>query len=356
MPDLSTLTPPEMFWVKGTLGDQSWLDGNSILVSAGVAWRNPGGDGFTLPPPETENLFVDSGGYQAAVHFQDEYPYTPRELFEWAETIGADYVAGMDWACEDAKKLATGLDGVSPDDIASVEDRINRTIVDQKEQLEVYKAGNWSFEFVPVIQGQTIAQYRECARRLRLNNLARDYMGIGTVCKRDSPEQILSVVKACEDELPLTDFHLFGATKYVWKDERLRDRFRSADTHAWALKTPEGEWTANNDDKQRAFAAYERDISEIQEIDRRQTQIPELRTGPNPTDQVAYGSHECVCGTEIPPYQTDFNAGCRYCESTALNRWDAALADIENPDNPYPGDQLTDPSDESQQITLPELH
>lgn len=316
-----------MYYVKTTLGDQPWLDGENVLLSAGVAWRNPG-DGFTLEPPENpESLFIDSGGYQAAVHFQDEYPYTATELFEYAESVGADYVAGMDWACESAESLAALYDGIEPEDIAPIEDRLERSIDDQIKQLEAYENGDWSFELVPVVQGYNVDQYRYSARRLRQANLARPYMGIGTVCKRTTADEIREVLNVCKEELPATEFHLFGATKEVWNDRRFWGQFRSADTHAWALKTPEGEWTMTNADKIRAYESYSADIEAIRD------QMAEQSTFSTANASRAFGSallavgaKRCICGTCIPAYSYDYEPGCRHCERTKINRFDAALA------------------------------
>lgn len=339
--------PPTMYWVKGPQGPQDWLDGEDVLISAGAAWRNSG-SGFNTDVPDADRLFVDSGGYQAAVHFRDAYPYSARDLFEWAEEIGADYVAGMDWACEDPAALAGLFDDVEPDDIAPVDVRLERTIRDQRECLDVYQSREWSFEFVPVVQGNEIDQYRWCARKLRQHDLARPYMGIGTVCKRETADGILDVLDAVEEELPATAWHLFGATKEVWTDRRFWGRFRSADTHAWAMKTPEGEWTANNADKRRAFDAYQSDIEAVRDqIAGQSTFSSSNASRALATSLRAVGARECVCGTIIPAYRTDFEPGCRHCEMTALNRWTAAQAEAENK-----AMEMADRDDDEQQATL----
>jgi hypothetical protein len=72
-------------------------------------------------PAEPASLVVDSGGFQAATRWNGSkacerglhgrYPYSPTELHDWAEEIGADVVAGMDVACETAIDLF-GADGL----------------------------------------------------------------------------------------------------------------------------------------------------------------------------------------------------------------------------------------------------
>lgn len=63
---------PEMYYSYGQLGDtDNVMDGERVLVSAGVAWRNPSStdDEFTLHVPDAEMLMVDSGGFQAATRW-----------------------------------------------------------------------------------------------------------------------------------------------------------------------------------------------------------------------------------------------------------------------------------------------
>ena len=331
---LREIRSPTIFYVATVLGEQDWLSGHNILVSAGTAWRNPGssgeGAGFDINVPENDCLFVDSGGFQAAVHYGDEYPYSPRELFEWAESIGADYVAGMDWACEREEVLQEApMVSVTTDNIASVPERIERTIDDQIEQAKVYKEGNWSFEFVPAVQGYTTEDYRYCARRLRRANVARSFMSIGSVCKRDSPDQILRVLETCREELPHTEFHLFGATRRVWKDRRINSKFVSADTHAWAASHPDGGWPSTNAEKKEAFEHFRDDIESVQdEIDCKQP----LGQSSDPVPKIIAEMciDECACGTKIPVYGTDFEPQCRHCEQIELNRWSRNLSAMES--------------------------
>lgn len=331
------IRPPRMFYVVTTTGPQEWLAGHNILGSAGTAWRNPG-TGFSLwLPDDRESLFVDSGGFQATVWFGGEYPYSPTDLFEWCADVGADYVAGMDWACEEAEALAGMYDHLDEADIASIPQRIERTIEKQVEQVDVYESGDWPFQFVPVVQGLTTDDYRYCARRLREEGLARPYMAIGSVCKRDSTEQIRSVLSACQDELPHSRFHLFGATRHVWKDTRFWGDFASGDTHAWAKNTPEGDFTKDKADKRRAFEHFENDISDVVERINNLDPISSEHSSRNHMAELIYhggGAIECVCGTEIPAYGEDFTPGCRHCERKAINRWDRNMALVDDATHP----------------------
>lgn len=335
---LQEIHPPKMFFVATTLGRQAWLDGFDILVSAGTAWRNPGksgkNNGFDIHVPDAELLFIDSGGFQAAVHYDDKYPYDARELFEWAKSIDADFVAGMDWACEEADALREAPTvTVTADTIASVPERIERSIEDQIRQAEVHEEGNWPFTFVPTVQGYSVSDYRYCARRLRQAGVARPYMGLGSVCKRDSPQQIFRILQACQEELPHTEFHLFGATRRVWKDKKFYGYFVSADTHAWAVSHPDGGWPNTKEEKEEAFEYFKNDIQDVQK------QIASIQpldqhTDPLSTVLCELQVDKCACGTKIPAYGTDFETNCRHCEQKKLNRWARNMHAIETTSPP----------------------
>ena len=231
---------PQMYYVTGNTTAPDCLFDENVLVSAGVGWRNSG-SGFSIGIPDARTLMVDSGGYQAAVYFRDEYPYGPADLHRWAENIRADVVWGMDWACEDREVLASLNDNISPDDIAPYEDRLLWAWEDQIDQFEEHQQGRYGHEFRPVVQGQQPAEYREFARRLRESHLPTENVGIGTVCKRETRDGILRVLNAVRDELPETNIHLFGATLEVWKDQRFAGLFDSSDTAAWETNYQGGE-------------------------------------------------------------------------------------------------------------------
>jgi len=163
--------PPAMFYTCTTRGPQEWLHGERVCISAGNAWRAEY-DRFDHFVPDAAELYIDCGGFQAVKKFGGEYPYTVEDLFAWAEEVGADYVAGMDWMCASASVVAEHADDLSADEIAPVPDRIEQTIDRQIEQYAVYQDGDYSFELVPTLQGYEPADYRYCAERLRVTSSA----------------------------------------------------------------------------------------------------------------------------------------------------------------------------------------
>ena len=61
------------------------------MLSAGMVWKM--GENFNFTVPDTQELFVDSGGFQVVSSWDMEYPYTVKDLFGWAESIDADLLA-----------------------------------------------------------------------------------------------------------------------------------------------------------------------------------------------------------------------------------------------------------------------
>lgn len=212
----------EMFYCcDNTLNTTDAFADRCMMLSGGMVWNIGDTDGFNFTVPRCREMFVDSGGFQATAAWDMSYPYPPADLFAWADGIGADYVAAPDFACEPELHES------------SVEHRVERTVEEHAFAVHQYDNDDYDFELVPVLQGYEPEQYDYCIDRFEQEGLIRDYMAIGTVCKRDSVDDINRVVSVVERRLPDVDLHMFGMTLNAWKDRRLWGRFRSADTAAW---------------------------------------------------------------------------------------------------------------------------
>ena len=262
---------PDMFYCWGALGDLDGdLSGKKVLVSAGVAWRNPGpkiegkdepmggfrgtdgkefqreldedlDDLFNVKVPNNpETLMVDSGGFQAATRWagvgiptpskRTRFPYTVEQYHDWCEMIGADIVAGMDVACEPAEDIH--IEGEPwPGDYHN---RMLESLENQRRQLKEYYETGRDFEIMPAIQGHKLEDYQEYIARMPEYGLdGFDRYGIGTLCGRTDTDEILKIVEYCRDQFPNAELHLFGVTLNVWKDKRFLGLFDSSDTSAW---------------------------------------------------------------------------------------------------------------------------
>jgi len=248
-----------MFYVWDFLGEFEPLHDQNLMISAGSAWVNPD-DGFSMYLPPRERVFVDSGGYQVSANWQGKYPYTVEEYLDWAERIGADFVAGMDYACE--KNIC---------DIP-VDLRMKKTVGKQLEQKEVMEERHHSFEMIPVIQGRNIEQYLECYDLLQDHSLVSDYIAIGTLCERRAPKKIINILGSiCEHVPNSTSFHLFGVKISVLERREawhlLDRRVRSMDTAAWthfsgSSKVDGQRFASNREQLKLAFSRYDEKVQE----------------------------------------------------------------------------------------------
>lgn len=229
MQPVTERTEPIMYYCWGELGSLDILNNVPTLTSAGVAWNNPG-DGFSAHVPDSPLVMIDSGGFQSATW--GEYPYSANDLHTWAESLNADIVAGMDTACERAEELekADSIDNIPE----HYEDRVERSLVDQIVQERDYRDGDYSFQFMPVIQGLTLDNYEWFCKAVKQSPLINyDYYGIGTVCKRAGVDEIMEVTDLVNSHFPDKDIHLFGATYNIYECEDMWGKFTSSDTAAW---------------------------------------------------------------------------------------------------------------------------
>lgn len=259
-----------MFYVWDELGNFPPIEGENVMISAGSAWNNPG-KGFTAHIPKHDDLFIDSGGFQASSEWNGKYPYSPEEYMDWAESIGADYVAGMDFACEEEIS-----------DI-SLENRLQMTVEKQAEQAEVYENNGYDFVLVPVIQGRNINHYLESIDHLRESGLFREYMAMGSLCIERSSKEIGRIIRGVCDVMPSNiQIHLFGAKISVLGEKKLWGLFdshiRSMDTAAWKFlpsnaRSEGGMYVRNKKEKIFAFRQYQKKVRNYQETIRSQRRL-----------------------------------------------------------------------------------
>lgn len=246
-------TPTMFYGIDQPTNHTDAFSDHAGMLSGGMVWKIAGEFRFTVP--ECESLFIDSGGFQATSSWDMEFPYEPKELFDWAESIDADLVACPDFACEPELHET------------SVMDRIHRTVEEHALAYAQYKDGDYTFELVPVLQGYEPEQYRRCIELYEREGFIEDYMAIGTVCKRDSVDSIHRVLETLERHLPDTEWHMFGMTLNAWKDRRLWGRFKSADTAAWNWG---GQTQAH---KVELLKEYSRKVNQIREQMQHQTTL-----------------------------------------------------------------------------------
>jgi hypothetical protein len=176
------------------------------------------------------NWSLDSGGFTQLSMFggwtitASEYANAVRR---YKDEIGMmDWASQQDWMCEDAMLAKTGL---------SIEKHQELTV---NNYLDLQMIAE-DLPIVPVIQGQTLDQYRrhvDMFTKAGIDLFSKDVVGIGSVCRRQSTNEIKSIVQ------PLTldglKLHGFGMKRTGLR--QVGHAMTSSDSMAWSFTARRG--------------------------------------------------------------------------------------------------------------------
>lgn len=137
---------------------------------------------------------LDSGGFtEIAMHGHWTLPPAAyaAEVRRYRDEVGhMDWAAPQDWMCEDVMLAKTGL---------TVADHQRLTT---DNYLELRSIAD-DLPFVPVIQGQTLDDYRRHADlylRRGVDLTTHETVGIGSVCRRQATNEIVELVEGLTDD------------------------------------------------------------------------------------------------------------------------------------------------------------
>jgi hypothetical protein len=174
---------------------------------------------------------LDSGGFSELSMF-GEWRTTPRQYVaavrHYDHEIGKlEWAAPQDWMCEPDMFARTGL---------SVEEHQRRTVANFLE-LKYLWNGPEECPFMPVLQGQSIAQYMRCLdlyEAAGIDFLEYPVVGVGSVCRRQATAEIDAIFSAILRRDPEMPLHAFGAK--IGGLRRYGHRVESADSMAWSYQ------------------------------------------------------------------------------------------------------------------------
>lgn len=168
-----------------------------------------------------ERLFLDSGAFGSAM-FDGGYTYTPDQYFQLVTRVQPNLWATMDFPCEP---------DIMPE--LSTDDRIRLSIENTQYFGKLDYPG-----FLPVIQGWEIEDYLKCVELMETKGVLRDYLGIGSICRRGSQAKIVAIVSELRKRLPDTRLHAFGVkiNALSYNGGELMNYLHSLDTAAWQFK------------------------------------------------------------------------------------------------------------------------
>lgn len=352
--------------LKKARDDPEYPTPDSAMVSFATKENEP------WPGPD---WFLDCGGYNSVLH-NGGYEADPREFIEYVarhesrEGVSIEKVALRDWMCEDA--IIDKFD-------RNVRVHQNWTIRDHIECRELMEELGVEADPVPVLQGQNPEEYLYHFDYYRDHGLLDDvdHIGIGTLCKRRSEEEIREVVVNVREVLPddIT-IHGFGVTRNALNIPELVDKLDTIDTAAWDCysyypATGRSVGDSNplevrddldldlNDEGQirntwynmrESYKFYRRNVRDkLFELGEEATQASMREFSVRPTHRTAHPIviRQCVCGRIVDPNDPpahDAEAGCRHC-TRSIETWEMGheglLCDPEfdnhHPACPYPG-------------------
>ena len=209
-------------------------------------------------PPRVRRVAADCGGFVATFKWGG-FPYWSNQYVAWCETIGEPlaWAAMIDLCCEEElTSTAAGTIGVY--------DRQQETTRLAVLFWEQYMSVPWTW--VPTLQGWCIQDYVRHAEMMaplirqmqsyyherpgieaddesdygypgyrdRIERNASDFrVGIGTLCRRASPDLIRKIVAAVSEVLPGIPLHLWGVKLAGLTGKDLPSAVVSVDSAAW---------------------------------------------------------------------------------------------------------------------------
>ena len=211
------------------------------MISAGALWARERRAFAQRTMPRCAGLFLDSGGFTCLSLYGD-YPWSRDEYLALIRQMRPDLVATLDYPCE--PDIRRG------DRFQTNDERIEATLSNAAWLLEQELPQGPTV--VPVIQGYTADEYRSCVEAMGRRGLTRDYMAVGSMCRRWDPRDLrdtmTAIAQAVEEIHPGARLHWFGLKITALSDPACFRHIYSLDTAAWSMngesRYPTGEVSA----------------------------------------------------------------------------------------------------------------
>jgi hypothetical protein len=198
-------------------------------------------------PIDCADILLDSGAF-TELNLHGRYRTQPEEYAvelwrlhkEGVLKIGA--AVAQDYMCEPFILKKTGL---------TVAEH-QRLTIDRYDRLLPHAP---PFHIMPVLQGYTPAEYVSHIRQYGRRLVPGMWVGVGSVCKRNSnPQQIVDVLSAIHTARPDLRLHGFGIKKTALKNPLIHWLLHSADSMAWSFHARKNGRDANGPGEAMRFA------------------------------------------------------------------------------------------------------
>lgn len=205
-------------------------------------------------------LFIDSGGY-SFIKGKGDYQTSPQQYVEYIKRVRPERFALRDYPCE-----------------RDVLDKHDRTVADHqrmtteahKKLLGVIEQRDVRAEWYPVVQGYEISEYLEHLDELRSEGLIDNRLAIGSICGRETVEEIEDIITAINAKVPDVKLHGFGVKQpALLQNDTVISKLDSADSQAYNIR---GMYESRNDSRpftwQEAAFQYLKFKRRIQSVNR----------------------------------------------------------------------------------------
>lgn len=182
-----------------------------------------------------DRLFIDSGGY-SFMKGKGEYTTSDAEYLDFIEEHNPELFALRDYPCE-------------PDVLAehgrNVRGHQRMTTERHVSLLNALEDRDIDGQPITVIQGWHVNDYLRHIDQLRQRDAVTEYVGIGSVCRRNQESEIRQIVLNIADELSDgTDIHAFGVKGAVLEYPDIRETLSSADSQSYEFRK---QWSVLHD-------------------------------------------------------------------------------------------------------------
>lgn len=232
-----------------------WLpDKLNVMYSAAGFWNN-GSWRRRKYLPKSGIRWLDSGGF-TLLNLYGKYPFSIIAFMNLVAFLNPHYYASMDYPCE--PDISRQLD------LMSNAERIKATVANAiaMTEWESHVRG----KLVPVIQGYTLDEYRQCIDLYHKLGTIREYMAVGSMCRRISNAELHNLIPGITDharQASVKRLHFFGLklseslrdlSEFIWS----RDSAVALDDYDPELRKLRGgrRWPVGQDEKKQAFHIF----------------------------------------------------------------------------------------------------
>lgn len=181
-----------------------------------------------------DRLFIDSGGY-SFMKGMGEFETTNKEYLRFISEHKPELWALRDYPCEP---------DVLEEHDRTVENHQRMTTDRHRELLNLYEDPNYSVPGQPVavLQGWRVDNYLRHLDQMKDAGTLTQYVGIGSVCRRNRESEIREIVLRVSEALPawVDRLHAFGVKGSVLKFPDVRAALSSADSQSYEMQAQWG--------------------------------------------------------------------------------------------------------------------